>query len=224
MMRTLDASRSTDPAPGRDPVGAAFPAQRGEDRGRDLGDRRRVRRVVGRRRGPRPPDPGRPGPAADGARVRRRRRALGAGADAVRRPGADRAADRLVGPARGRRAARDAAASRSPSRCSPSRCSPPAAARSRRRVGGDSRAVHRSRSTSTSTPTTPGSTRRSTAATSTRPGSRSIRTVPSDPSAPIRQVAAGRADLAISYEPEVLLAQRPGAAGDRGRGAGHRSR
>jgi putative hydroxymethylpyrimidine transport system substrate-binding protein len=31
--------------------------------------------------------------------------------------------------------------------------------------------------------------------------------VPSDPSAPIRQVAAGQADLAISYEPEVLLAQ-----------------
>ena len=30
--------------------------------------------------------------------------------------------------------------------------------------------------------------------------------VPSDPSAPIRQVAAGQADLAISYEPEVLLA------------------
>ncbi|MGH2987031.1 MAG: ABC transporter substrate-binding protein [Solirubrobacterales bacterium] len=30
--------------------------------------------------------------------------------------------------------------------------------------------------------------------------------VPSDPSAPIRQVAAGRVDLAISYEPEVLLA------------------
>jgi putative hydroxymethylpyrimidine transport system substrate-binding protein len=31
--------------------------------------------------------------------------------------------------------------------------------------------------------------------------------VPSDPSAPIKQVAAGRADLAISYEPEVLLAE-----------------
>jgi putative hydroxymethylpyrimidine transport system substrate-binding protein len=31
--------------------------------------------------------------------------------------------------------------------------------------------------------------------------------VPSDPSAPIRQVAAGRVDLAISYEPEVLLAR-----------------
>jgi putative hydroxymethylpyrimidine transport system substrate-binding protein len=31
--------------------------------------------------------------------------------------------------------------------------------------------------------------------------------VPSDPSAPLRQVAAGRADLAISYEPEVILAR-----------------
>jgi putative hydroxymethylpyrimidine transport system substrate-binding protein len=31
--------------------------------------------------------------------------------------------------------------------------------------------------------------------------------VPSDPAAPIKQVAAGRADLAISYEPEVLLAR-----------------
>jgi putative hydroxymethylpyrimidine transport system substrate-binding protein len=34
--------------------------------------------------------------------------------------------------------------------------------------------------------------------------------VPSDPSAPIKQVAAGRADLAISYEPEVLLARKQG--------------
>jgi putative hydroxymethylpyrimidine transport system substrate-binding protein len=34
--------------------------------------------------------------------------------------------------------------------------------------------------------------------------------VPSDPSAPIKQVAAGRADLAISYAPEVLLAQEQG--------------
>ncbi len=34
--------------------------------------------------------------------------------------------------------------------------------------------------------------------------------VPSDPSAPIRQVAAGRTDLAISYEPEVLLARERG--------------
>jgi putative hydroxymethylpyrimidine transport system substrate-binding protein len=34
--------------------------------------------------------------------------------------------------------------------------------------------------------------------------------VPSDPSAPIKEVAAGRADLAISYEPEVLLAQQQG--------------
>jgi putative hydroxymethylpyrimidine transport system substrate-binding protein len=34
--------------------------------------------------------------------------------------------------------------------------------------------------------------------------------VPSDPSAPIRQVAAGRTDLAISYEPEVFLAREQG--------------
>ena len=34
--------------------------------------------------------------------------------------------------------------------------------------------------------------------------------VPSDPSAPIRQVAADRVDLAISYEPEVLLARDQG--------------
>jgi putative hydroxymethylpyrimidine transport system substrate-binding protein len=34
--------------------------------------------------------------------------------------------------------------------------------------------------------------------------------VPSDPAAPIKQVAAGRADLAVSYEPEVLLAREQG--------------
>jgi putative hydroxymethylpyrimidine transport system substrate-binding protein len=34
--------------------------------------------------------------------------------------------------------------------------------------------------------------------------------VPSDPSAPIKEVAAGRTDLAISYEPEVLLAKDQG--------------
>jgi putative hydroxymethylpyrimidine transport system substrate-binding protein len=34
--------------------------------------------------------------------------------------------------------------------------------------------------------------------------------VPSDPAAPIKQVAAGRTDLAISYEPEVLLARARG--------------
>lgn len=34
--------------------------------------------------------------------------------------------------------------------------------------------------------------------------------VPSDPSAPIREVAAGRADLAVTYEPEVLLADEQG--------------
>jgi putative hydroxymethylpyrimidine transport system substrate-binding protein len=34
--------------------------------------------------------------------------------------------------------------------------------------------------------------------------------VPSDPSSPIKEVAAGRTDLAISYEPEVLLAREQG--------------
>jgi putative hydroxymethylpyrimidine transport system substrate-binding protein len=34
--------------------------------------------------------------------------------------------------------------------------------------------------------------------------------VPSDPSAPIREVAAGRVDLAISYEPEVMIAHDKG--------------
>ena len=33
---------------------------------------------------------------------------------------------------------------------------------------------------------------------------------PSDPAAPIKQVAAGRTDLAISYEPEVILAEEKG--------------
>jgi putative hydroxymethylpyrimidine transport system substrate-binding protein len=33
---------------------------------------------------------------------------------------------------------------------------------------------------------------------------------PSDPAAPIKQVAAGRTDLAISYEPEVILADEKG--------------
>ena len=34
---------------------------------------------------------------------------------------------------------------------------------------------------------------------------------PSDPAAPLKLVAAGRADLAISYEPEILLARAKGA-------------
>ena len=34
--------------------------------------------------------------------------------------------------------------------------------------------------------------------------------VPSDPAAPIKQVAAGQVDLAISYEPEVMLARDQG--------------
>ena len=34
---------------------------------------------------------------------------------------------------------------------------------------------------------------------------------PSDPAAPLKLVAAGRADIAISYEPELLLARDKGA-------------
>jgi putative hydroxymethylpyrimidine transport system substrate-binding protein len=34
--------------------------------------------------------------------------------------------------------------------------------------------------------------------------------IPSDPAAPIKQVAAGRVELAVSYEPEVLLAREEG--------------
>ena len=33
---------------------------------------------------------------------------------------------------------------------------------------------------------------------------------PSDPAAPLKLVAAGRSDLAISYEPEVALAHEQG--------------
>jgi putative hydroxymethylpyrimidine transport system substrate-binding protein len=33
---------------------------------------------------------------------------------------------------------------------------------------------------------------------------------PSDPSAPLKEVAAGRADLAITYEPELMLAHEKG--------------
>ena len=66
------------------------------------------------------------------------------------------------------------------------------------------------RSTSTSTRTTPGSSRRSTAGYFREAGLDVQPQAPSDPSAPIKEVAAGRADLAISYEPEVLLAHDQG--------------
>ncbi len=65
-------------------------------------------------------------------------------------------------------------------------------------------------STTFPTPTTSASTRRSPTATSRRPASTSLR-APSDPSAPLKLLAAGKADLAISYEPELLLARDKGA-------------
>ena len=52
--------------------------------------------------------------------------------------------------------------------------------------------------------------RRRRAASSARRASREDPT-PTDPAAPLKLLAAGRADLAISYEPEVLLARDKGA-------------
>ena len=48
-------------------------------------------------------------------------------------------------------------------------------------------------------------------ASSSRPGSTSSRARRRDPSAPLKLLAAGKADLAISYEPELLLARAKGA-------------
>ena len=39
--------------------------------------------------------------------------------------------------------------------------------------------------------------------------------VPSDPSLPLKLLAAGKIDLAVSYEPEVLLARNQGPPGQR---------
>ncbi len=47
-------------------------------------------------------------------------------------------------------------------------------------------------------------------AISRKPGSTSTIQTPSDPAAPIKLVAAGQSDLAISYEPEVALAHEKG--------------
>ena len=82
--------------------------------------------------------------------------------------------------------------------------------RSQRLQAAPTSSASTSRSTSSSTPTTPGSTGPrgrgyfEDAGLDVRPR------VPSDPSAPIKQVAAGQVDLAISYEPEVMLARDQG--------------
>ncbi len=44
-----------------------------------------------------------------------------------------------------------------------------------------------------------------------RPGCDVKIVTPSDPSAPLKLVSAGKADIAISYEPELLLARDKGA-------------
>ena len=45
---------------------------------------------------------------------------------------------------------------------------------------------------------------------SSAPASTSTIQTPSDPAAPLKLLAAGKADLAISYEPELLLARDKG--------------
>ena len=65
-------------------------------------------------------------------------------------------------------------------------------------------------STSSPTPTTSASTRRIADGDFEKAGLNVTPRTPSDPSAPLKLLAAGKADLAISYEPEVLLARDKG--------------
>ena len=65
-------------------------------------------------------------------------------------------------------------------------------------------------STTSRTPTTPASTPRRAPGRFARPASSVEIQTPSDPSAPLKLLAAGRVDLAISYEPELLLARDQG--------------
>ena len=58
--------------------------------------------------------------------------------------------------------------------------------------------------------TTSGSTSRSPTGTSTPPASDVHVQVPSNPAAPLQLLAAGKVDLAVSYEPEVMLARDRG--------------
>ena len=163
---------------------------------------------AGADRGPRPPDPDRPGSAADRARVRRRGRALGAGPGAVRGPGADRAPLRLVEPeARPRRGAvsgRLAAALLAATLVVAIGCG-----EKQERAQGDSERLTLALDFYVN-PDHAGIYTALDRGLFEEAGLEVEPQVPSDPSAPIRQVAAGRADLAISYEPEVLLAQDEG--------------
>ena len=171
--------------------------------------------LVGSDAGPRARDPGRDGAAADRARVRGGAdpgrdgdRAVRARVGCVERRAVPWAHSRSGG--RRERAPRRAGAA---ALCWPAcwRCRR-RAARSPSRSGGSVKRdeLRPRRSTGSRTPTTSRSTRRSSAATSARSGWTCKPQVPSDPAAPIKQVAAGRADLAISYEPEVLLAREQG--------------
>ena len=69
----------------------------------------------------------------------------------------------------------------------------------------------RSCSTTSPTPTTRGSTPRRRPGSTPQAGLDVKLQAPPDPSAPLKLLRAGRADLAISYEPELLLARDAGA-------------
>ena len=223
MMRTLGRQPLADPAPGRGADRAPLLLQRRQDRRRRRRDRSRIRRVGGLELRPRAPDPAGLGAARDRAHVRRDRSPLGACDPALRAARGARATDRLVGAAR---EARLTNTTRGGPLTKPHGSPPeprsrrwwcrrgarsPAAARSRRAprrvrpqsldlaldfyVNPDHAGIYRGARPGLLPPT---------------PGSTSASSSPSDPSAPIKEVAAGRADLAISYEPEVLLAHDQG--------------
>ena len=193
-----------DPAPSRGALRPPLLPQRRQDRRRDRRDRRGLRRVVGRRRGARAPDPGLPGAAADGPGVRGRVRPLADRDRAGGDPDADPAPLRLVGIGEREPAATGGARGGSRGRGRRAR----AAATATTATG--TRALHpRARLLRQPRPRRhlPG---RSAEGDFADAGLEVDPQVPSDPSAPIRQVAAGRVDLAISYEPEVVLARDQG--------------
>ncbi|TMK68930.1 MAG: ABC transporter substrate-binding protein [Actinobacteria bacterium] len=155
--------------------------------------------------GSRSPDPGGLGPAPDGSDLRRRRRALGTGDRPLRAARRAGAKDRLVGPEGGRGlrtatlalvvavAALAAGCGEKSEDVSPGNPQPFDVALDfyvNADHAGLYEAIDRGYFRDAGLDVHP--------------------QVPSDPSAPIKEVAAGRVDLAISYEPEVLLAHDQG--------------
>ena len=218
LLRTLDASRWQAFRCAEAPAALPGRAQRRQDRRRGGRDRRRLRRVRRLQRGPRPPHPAGHPPARDRPRLRRRRRCSPRSPSPSSPPSAlaerrlapwahptQRTSDpvtrrllpavlALVAAARARRLRRARGADRPPpadERCADARLLPQRRPRRDLRREGDGRVRARRASTS----------------------GRRRRRIP----APLKLLAAGRVDLAISYEPEVLLARDQGQQARRGR-------